>query len=360
MKNESLNNRDISLTYEKKLIFNTDSTEVSFKIFNVYIDKSTNSEFVCIFNEKNRHIELYDLTNECFLKSFKLISKDFITSLAVADTNNVYILFEDQCLLYNFKGNEIKSINFSKKTPNRSFFFSNIHHGFNMEFNEIEKSLNIPIYNYTISFESTEFFNNPVEAKYYIENDSIVILPVKYPDFYQKKFYGFSTNINRTLNKDKNLHVYSFELDPNLYVLNEKGIIKKFNCESNYQDEEPVPVEKGKEEDVQYKLDLLTVNPSYFNLSYDKYNKVYYRVFLKELSLKNEDGTYNSLSDKKEILQIINEDFEIVNEIPLENNKFNTSVLFPTKKGLAISSSHYKNKEHSTQGFSYYLIFLKK
>ena len=82
-------------------------------------------------------------------------------------------------------------------------------------------------------------------------------------------------------------------------------------------------------------MEHFTVTPFYSEVLYDRYRKLYYRFFWKDIPLKNKDGKYNSLEDKRKILMVFNSKNEIIGEYEL--SKYYTDyVSFVGKSGLYI------------------------
>ena len=132
-----------------------------------------------------------------------------------------------------------------------------------------------------------------------------------------------------------NKHIYSFGAEPNLYVFDLKT--KKTTVMPARSQSDTVAIKgltKKEMKDVDQKLQILANTSQYHQVIYDPYRKLYYRFFSPFLPEKDEEGLYNSFIDKRYILMVFDQNFNLIGEYPLPKRKFSHYFAFVGKKGL--------------------------
>jgi len=313
---------------------------------------------IALFNDLNSRIEHYDLSKgQC--TGYTVIPKALgtVSGAVSISADTTFILTENR--LHFVAGDSITStVQLDKLHSDKGYIYNNINYQ-NLLYIQHHHALVIPKYSEAFSFDSPRYYSSGIDDIYYPTSNSLNPASITYPDAYTNEFYGFANQVSRSLN-DKNQLVYSFAADSRIYVYDiENKTISSFECRSKYQKAEVKGIPKKEKADDQFKMDHLTQIPYYEGLLYDPYRKFYYRFFFKEISLKNADGTYNEFSDKEEFLMIIDSSFNVIEEVRLEKNKYNTSCSYVVQDGLIISTAHYKNKDDYGKNLSFYLFKMR-
>jgi hypothetical protein len=263
-------------------------------------------------------------------------------SFYVHNKDSIFLQQEYQFSLVDSKGNVTStwSINTDKEPETYLYKLSS---KFNLIFSQKENKL------YTERF-STYYAEDPkyritygVEAGLNLKTLSVDTIPVIFPLIYQSGYFGFADEIGRCVNGT--LHVYNFMLSSDILTFD---VLKKraqaYPGKSSYQKKSPIGLSSKMKDDTQLKMENMIQQPIYFDILYDKWRHVYYRFFYQEQPETKNDGTYNVWADKKFIIQIFDEHFRIIKELPMENNVYGND-WFVGRQGLYVSRLHYKNHE---------------
>lgn len=224
-------------------------------------------------------------------------------------------------------GNKINIISHS---PNLPYYFS--------ETGELLVSLQ---YNY-----NEKFSNMYVEGLLNIHDKSFKYVPVKFPEKYDIGNYAVvPTNFHRTISGTK--IIYTFGIVPDIFVYDilKDTVIVYNNCKSTYQVGGILPIQKMKKQitnDDMYNYEKY--DQHYHNIGYDKISGNYYRIFRPQMSVKNENGEYNTFIDKKMILQVLDSNFNLICEQDLNNPDYHSWYMLSTSKGMAYSVTNKKKK----------------
>jgi len=85
-----------------------------------------------------------------------------------------------------------------------------------------------------------------------------------------------------------------------------------------------------------YKVEYIIGKTNNCWFKYDKFRKVYYRIYNLPLKFLNEDNSVNSWQDCPFVLSIINEDFKIIKEIRFPGAKYDMTLSIVSKDGLML------------------------
>lgn len=98
-----------------------------------------------------------------------------------------------------------------------------------------------------------------------------------------------------------------------------------------------------KDEDMTAQSKYFLETGSYMATRYDPYSKMMYRLVKKPMDYLNLDGIRKSYNEIEYSLMLLNNNFEIIDEIDLEAGHFNTKMIFLNEKGLWISANNPLN-----------------
>ncbi|MBE7172828.1 MAG: DUF4221 family protein [Williamsia sp.] len=184
------------------------------------------------------------------------------------------------------------------------------------------------------------FFDTNVLAIYDFKKDAFIDAEVPFPDKYKKSYLGDAILVLREINNDS--IILNFQADPDVTIFNrEKMLLSYVTARSGFQKSDLKPLDTGYRQDINRRSEHLIRNPLYLKILYDKYLKVYYRLFLEEIPLKNEDGSYNDFFDKSLVLMVLDENFNVLSEKRLGNG-YLWNYSFVTSKGLYIMKNNFE------------------
>lgn len=163
---------------------------------------------------------------------------------------------------------------------------------------------------------------------------------VLYPTTYRDQIWGMSHAIPCRVMNAKGQFIYSFGIDPLLYVT-DFNTTQSYNAKSDYIDEiKPFDKKGGLDANKNYFIET----PYYGEILYDSYRNVYYRFARREIPITDSQGNINIWENKPCSIIILDEQFQKIGETLLEPNKsYYPRDSFIGKKGLYISNNHPQN-----------------
>lgn len=145
-------------------------------------------------------------------------------------------------------------------------------------------------------YESKEYYNHSIEAIFNVRTKKVEsFIEVNYPEIYRTQLFGPLTPIDRII--VENVSFYSFPLSP---------VIHSSDSSGTYKFRAPWPEERNlrgipfsnTNADSQTLMDLLLENPTYVFLDFWSEQGLLHRGYAHYMSLRNPDGTYNTLQNK--------------------------------------------------------------
>lgn len=179
---------------------------------------------------------------------------------------------------------------------------------------------------------SNRVYNYPTFCKVNLDNFQF--------EFFGKDFdsnYGFNDVLYDLYVGDSIFVSYgSYSKIEIINTLNKKSIIK--NIKSKYDTVSRIPMNyKFKKDDLMnQKSKITTLNSFYEPLFYNPLNKKYYRIFHTYLPEYDEEGLLNTEEEKLCILMVIDENLNLEDEFILPIKAVSNFKLFPVKNGIEI------------------------
>ena len=258
-----------------------------------------------------------------------------IESVYAHTADSIFLLQGEQLALINDSGitlwrMPINQIDSTYQTANVDdvpiYYDKNTHH------------IYVEQYCYSCGLWAQSFFEKWRESSINILTRKETPLIKPFSNLYkQGNYYGFA--IQATREHTDSCHIYTFALDPNIYVYNkytQQTVV--FGGRSAYHTERIIPKLNLKDKNnTEVKMQHLTVVASYNKITYDATNKLYFRTFEAQMPLKNADNTYNTFSDKKRYLQIFDKKFNLLQELPLKQGFYCLNIA--NDKGLLFAKT---------------------
>ncbi len=298
---------------KNKILISSLSSRKLIDTINVLFDNKQTEKYGSIssfcFNGKD---SLYLLLSRAilFIKNKKLTKTIFINELDTVQYNKMrFANLEDAPIYYDKKTNElIGQIYCSKcKQVDSAFYKSNILGHISLETGKLKT------YNITFS------------------------------EKYISDYYGFANHVY--IQSRDSFSIVSFPCEEKMFELNRfTNNITSIYEKSIYQTAKASALDRSLSDSREEKMRHLTTVPYYSQILYDPYRELYYRFFLKNITLKNKDGKYNTFKDKGIVLMVINKEFVVLNEYELNNN-LNPYFSFVTKEGLFIKEKTFDTND---------------
>lgn len=149
--------------------------------------------------------------------------------------------------------------------------------------------------------------------------------------------------IDRIVDDKHNRIIYSFPVDHNLYVYNNKGLPEgTYPAKSDDITEFYITPEE-KRKDFQFAMKMYSCAPNYHSLVYDAFRNLYYRIAEHAIPLENEDGTVPDKKSKTWSIIVLNEQLERLGEVKFPSNTYFNTIL-PMPEGVYIINHARKNR----------------
>jgi hypothetical protein len=284
-------------------------------------------------------IQVYDEVNSIEFVNFDSIFILQGTLLSLIDTST--ILWQ-------------KPVNTEHQAYTSRLMLMNMNHS-PIYFDRKPNRLSIQSYCHTCYFYDKKYYQTPISVSLNLDEMTIEQHNIHFPKAYLQNYYGFNNLIFRNEYEDRVL--LSFSAEPDLTVYDKESLlVRTFNGRSRYQyrDIKPLPKKFKKESDK--KLKHLTLQPLYKEFLYDHYRGLYYRFMLTGLDEKRADDTYSIWEDKELILMIFDLEFNILHEMNLGANTYNSSKSFVGPEGLYLFNFAKKQSQDDSTTYHYDIL----
>lgn len=330
--------KKLSYTITPYLMDSSIVESISFKQYSIYEDEE---EYLFLMNDKKNSLESYHLATKkmiwsmSYSKFYDWKKYEVANSFYVHNWDSIFIAQE--FLLTAMDTSQIwKTIGINKSDKGKlpKYYLKNLD---NTPFSYDSKVNKViaPVYCATCYPYKKEYYQTSLDAYIDLETEKVALLPIKYPVKYQNEFYGIATNPSRTVVEDYS--IYSFPVDPNIYCYDRmKDTLLVYGGRSAFQKAAANPLDKKYKNDIEKQFQHLVLSPNYVKILYDKYRALYYRFFLQDIPLKNEEGLYNTWQDKKLVLMVFDNEMKLIEEVDLGINKYYFHKSFVSQKGLFV------------------------
>lgn len=324
----------------------------NFSVFDHFYDKDSHEDYFLVLSPKNKSFVIFNLTKKERVWERDLFDLGFPDEL-YAEINSVNFLNFDSILLaseYKIFLLDTSGVYYSleiNQDLNAKGFLRNLHF---MAAETGEGGSHVFLQQYCSGCKpwTKSYFRLPVEVKLNLKTGGLEQLPITYPPLYTQGYFGFGNHVSRTSSEGK--RIYSFALDPNIYIFDENsGKVTVKGGRSSYQLENAAGMPAGKSWNSDQKLWHLNRLPFYSHVLIDEKNELYYRFFLQDQKEKNnEDGSYNTWVDKRLFLMVFDRKFRLLSEVELDHNKMNCFKSFVTDDGIFL----FKHQRDSDKGLN--------
>lgn len=185
--------------------------------------------------------------------------------------------------------------------------------------------------------------NYSIEAVMDLRTGTVDTLPMLYSPHYKTRNYGHLREIGRI--ELNNKHIYTFQSDPNLYVLDlETDSMTAVGAQSKYQTADTLYYSHSKAIEPQWVMNHYLQGQEYSGLWHDPYQNRIYRFYRAQQPLSNPKRKPNGIMDKDLYLQVFDTDLNMLGEIHLGNSY--TFMAFVSSEGFMVSRMSPNNPKH--------------
>lgn len=185
--------------------------------------------------------------------------------------------------------------------------------------------------------------NYSIEAVMDLNMGNIDTLPILYSPHYKNRNYGHLREIGRI--ELNNKHIYTFQSDPNLYVLDlQTDSLTVVGAQSKHQTADTLYYSHSKAIEPQWVMEHYLQGQEYSGLWHDSYQNLIFRFYKAQQPLTNAKGKPNGIMDKDLYLQVFDADLSMLGEIHLGNSY--EPFAFVTSDGFVVSKMSPNNPKH--------------
>ncbi len=357
-------NEGLIIAEEAELIFPIDSSTLNSSSTIQYF-KDGEIEYLGYLNEYQNQIQIYDLNDRTLkfkiplkhegknsvpqIGGFFIVSLDSII-LTPYSVPKYYIINENSEII------DILDFEIEESGVQSTSYVVNTRISTPIAFNGDKMYLGqYPLGTWT-NMSKLELSKSKICLEYNFTLDSARFLPMGFPLEYLESGatdFFYSKAINNELT------IYSFPQDHNIYITSNHENYRISSAKSQYIKEFlPLPDNPYSAPDAI--TNYLASNPKYTNIAYDPYRNVYYRFVFHGHELKSGENPKQLIRNKKEVSVILlNDKFEILTELMLEEGVYNVDNFFISEKGLYISKSNYFNNQYDENQLIFGLFTIK-
>ena len=295
----------------------------------VFID---NKEYLSRINHELNSIDFFNLHEKCFEFRVQLPFNSEVFLFKSLDSIFVIEYEKNELTLLNRKGEIINKINFESKLNDaqQNYVVYATNNSSRMRF--CGKSI---IFNIVANTIIPKFYNFPTIGIYDYTEENDIIKTAFFPDIMRKGDVWYSFNPTFCINQDDEI-VCSFEVDHCVHIYNTKGEYLSSNeIKSKYLDEF-APIELEKSRNRRYSSEYNITRGRYNAIIFDKYRNFYYRIAVHPQNYLNSDGSVNEFGSNQWSIIILDSNFNIIDEVVMEREKFLFSSIIVVSEGLLI------------------------
>lgn len=181
-------------------------------------------------------------------------------------------------------------------------------------------------------------------------NQSVQFLPMKFPPLITHQDVGttggFGANYSSCFDGDNFLYAFSYS-DQVYRVAPDHEKVEEVILKSKYIDK--VEVVRVKSDDMLAAVRATGEYPSYGNLVYDSYRKVYYRFAYPRVEIEPDYNPFDIISSGRKAfsIMVLNKELEIIGETLFPEYTYNPNIFMVLEDGLYLSTNHIKNPNYS-------------
>lgn len=281
------------------------------------------NQFMAGYNNVRHTLDFFDIKNLRFIRTVNLDSEgpngiQRIAALDFVSFDSIFLLSENFIYLLDSIGDVTRKVGINGNGhqdvySSYSFFVENNNI---FKYNSTSNSLTMAIVSHSVPRTNQKYFseNNSIVAQYFLTNDSIGLYPIGYSQPYRENFLGF--NCLKYFNLiDENRMCFLFSGDPAIYVYNASNLsTTQFNVKSDLPNMKIVSSNwnggQSFDAGLTHYIKSCTFGPIF------EIKDFYIRLYRSALPEGVTD--LRSLAPKKKFISVYNQQFELINEFPIE------------------------------------------
>lgn len=307
-------------------------------------------------------LEYFDLFNATFIKKNKFIVEGDegigqVQGFYIINKDSIAIFNERKLVLLNNSFQKLRSYNYMDNYDKLWYVLQDSNRG-----QRVYEDGKLFFGKTDFEFSNTNAFYKSKLSAYvdlksgeFVEQDGIT-----FPENYFDKCWGdYTISLFRDYNKEGQHFIYSFPANHNLYIYDPfiDKITKEVKVKSDFLPDEIESMNCKYYDDYLKEREYYLKTGKYLKILHDPYKKLYYRFV--ELPMSIEDAIYYSgrsdaLFSTSIVLMVLDEDFKVLNEFKLPDNKYIHWDFFVLEDGLYISANNPNNPNFNEDELIYH------
>ncbi len=338
------------------------SNRVNYKSWQIHPKTQNDSSYIVRKNYYDNSVLVYNWDSKRLLNTYKfkdegpneVVKFDSAAFLEIATDS--FLVANAYSQIYIIKND---SILFKNTYDDVGGGFGNLMNGFNKN---LPVKLDDDVFIFrkpSVEITNDLYYAEHLLVKFNLKTKILKALNVHYPDSYIKgQCWNFPALRQSFTRNNLNQLVFSFPIDPNLYVyhiekdtLTTKQMPNYNKLELNF-----IPCDDNLSQ-TEY-LYSVKNNSIYHSITYDRYKDIYYRVLLS----KPKNLTKDNVEELQQTISLIalDNNFNIIAEKTLANNTYDFNDFFVTKEGFWLSKNNINSETFDENFMSFDLFNVQK
>jgi len=348
-------NEKIHVEYEDVKIHIDTVTYPFYSIFqNVIINDSS---YLAGYNRKMHSIDIINLSSRQFIKHIKLDKRG---PNGIEDVYGFYMHNWDTIFISNHRSlviidstNQIKATYDPNTLANNRKAGLSLDLGFDLIFSPTRNSVFYKYVMLNADYRKPGPYSKPFVAEYNLDNRELSLIHIEYSNYIKSNYLGWLSIPYITLVEDKfyccftgESNIYSFDLNKNNSAV--------YGGRSNYTKNlaKPISPTSGLDEKTKHIIE----NVAFFNLRYDPYREIFYRLHYGDIRYKTSNTINATFYDKSLYLMIFNRNIELLREIKLDDYTFYPEFFGTSQDGIFLNANHELNDEICSDSANFKLL----
>lgn len=318
------------------------------------------SSYLAGFNRRTNSIDVFNLSSRMFSKHVNMDQKG---PNGVGDVSGFYIHNWDSIFVFSYF--KLAIVDSSGLVSSSYDLFDlgiqdfegdasiGVDLGIDLYYSRQRNSIFVKYVPRNIEFYSKEFYAEPFIGELLLDSMTLKTIPFEHSKYIKENYVAAMDMPTISFNGSEIFCCFTGE--SNIYSLDlENGKSKAFGGRSAYTKNIATPLARdaSKEQKDQHRLE----SASFFNLRYDPYRDLYYRLHFGDIKYRMSDDINERYGDKGLYLMIFNSDVELIKEIELEKYTYLPEFYGISEEGLFLNANHDMNLDYEGEYANFKLL----
>lgn len=354
------NNINVKVEFESVRIHIDSITYQAYAMFQNAVIEGTS--YLTGYNKKTHSFDIFNLDSRQFYKHLVLERRgpngiEFVDGFYFHNWDSIFVYGIGELLLIDSACNVLTSydifsldnVDFQKKGS----LVLNL--GMGLIYSPSRNSVIFRYIPRNVKFKGKEYYEIPFLAEFFLDNNLIRVIPVSFSNYIKSNYLGHldmpflslqNENIYYCFSGESNIYTYDLDSDTN----------RVFGGRSSYTKNLAKATKPRSTQNATIRY--LIENISFFNLRYDPFNEIYYRLHFGDIKYKISKELNTTFRDKSLYLMIFNKNMELIIEKKLDDYTYIPEFYGVCKDGIILNANHDLNKDFCTDSANFKLLIL--